>query len=204
MTDMPNLATLPVPATVGQVANTVPKPRQRQRRARRNHTGLTAAQRTGCESYLRELADVIGLTNWHFTLAWDVPAAEDCDAEIESIEGRYAAVVYLSKDFVKLSADEARRVLTHELLHCYWAPTRHFLCSGGAENMLAGTAAAAVVTAAHPQETSGTEQMSTAITMLAGTGAAAVAHAVKLQEEYAVDQLSTAMSRLMPLPTFLA
>lgn len=71
------------------------------------------------QDYLDELVEEMGLLHWELTVDWSDQSAEDCDAQVSVVEGRYSAVLWLHDQFFSLTRDEQRRVLVHELLHMH-------------------------------------------------------------------------------------
>jgi hypothetical protein len=82
---------------------------------------MDAARRRTVEDYLRELQHGVGLSHWDLELDWGEQCAEDCDAQVSCVDGRFAAVLWLHERFFTLSRLDQRRVLVHELLHMHTA-----------------------------------------------------------------------------------
>lgn len=74
------------------------------------------------EAYTAQLQALLGLERWSLTVMWSAPAPSDCDAQVEVIDGRYAALMWLHDEFFTLPLSEQRRVVVHELLHLHTAP----------------------------------------------------------------------------------
>lgn len=94
-------------------------------------------------TYVRAIADHIGLRDWLLVLKHDVPAEETSLASVIAVEGRRFGAVRVCKEFRELTADEQRQVILHELLHCHLAEAHWYL--GNVLPPLLGTAAAPIV-----------------------------------------------------------
>ena len=70
-------------------------------------------------SYIRAMADRLGLTDWHIVLKKEPPEDKDAGASVEAIEGRHLANIYVATDFRQLRAEEQRNRVIHELFHCH-------------------------------------------------------------------------------------
>jgi hypothetical protein len=71
------------------------------------------------EQYIETLKTSLELDRWSTDVVWNSASTDDCDAQVEIIEGRYAALIWLHDDFFILSRAEQRRVVVHELLHLH-------------------------------------------------------------------------------------
>lgn len=80
---------------------------------------LSADQRRAAEAYLAELQQHMSLRHWDLAIDWDEMCADDCDAQVSTVDGRYTAVLWLHDRFFTLPLAEQRRVLVHELLHMH-------------------------------------------------------------------------------------
>jgi hypothetical protein len=68
--------------------------------------------------YLRTLADLVGLRDWHITLSRAV-CDSDSRAQVSVHRGKDEADVTLSAAWRALSPEQRRLTITHELLHCH-------------------------------------------------------------------------------------
>lgn len=69
----------------------------------------------------RLLADALALRDWNFVVSPE-PCAPRFNARIEPTFGRKLATLHVRADFLCLAPHEQRHALTHELLHCHFAP----------------------------------------------------------------------------------
>lgn len=72
--------------------------------------------------YIRDRADQLGLKDWTVELGDQPPMDEDALAELHPTEGRKWAVIRICSHFGKLSPEEQRSAIIHELLHCHQVP----------------------------------------------------------------------------------
>lgn len=69
--------------------------------------------------YIRELADLMGLTDWTFGLSPDQPGNENHGAEINVVYGRKFAEIAFRHDWCHGRPKDFRSLCVHELLHCH-------------------------------------------------------------------------------------
>ncbi len=84
--------------------------------------GLTDAELDVVCSYIRMIADTLGLTEWEFRVEDLVPPDDDENppwAHIDFVYGRRFATIGLCEDFRDLTDRRQRHVIVHELLHCH-------------------------------------------------------------------------------------
>jgi hypothetical protein len=68
--------------------------------------------------YLRELADLLGLRDWHITLSRGI-AAEGSRAQVDIHRTKDECEVRLSNQWRSFSLEQRRLTITHELLHAH-------------------------------------------------------------------------------------
>jgi hypothetical protein len=90
---------------------------------------LLGGDRHQLGEYLRELADLMGLRDWHLILADGPPESEPTEGhrvqgECTVSYGRKSATIAVSDDWAGEDPDELRRVLVHELIHCHQEPVQ--------------------------------------------------------------------------------
>lgn len=83
---------------------------------------MTDPRRRRFGSYLRDLADRLGLRDWTVRVLDGAPDTPDAVATVDCPSGRKIAAVNLSDGFLDLSPAEQRQTLTHELVHCHFWP----------------------------------------------------------------------------------
>jgi len=83
---------------------------------------LTARARKHWLSYVRQLADLMGLKDKRFCIGNDPPVIEDATAEIHCIYGSSWSNVRLSQGFLESPPEIQREVIAHELIHAHFAP----------------------------------------------------------------------------------
>lgn len=76
---------------------------------------------TDVAAYIDTLANLMGLTGWTITVR-PATASEDAEAEIEVVYGRKRAIIHLSDGWDKMSGEDQREALVHELIHAAIAP----------------------------------------------------------------------------------
>lgn len=80
---------------------------------------MTPEQWAYLETYVRDLADRMGLRDWAMVMKRDPPDEESSGAQIEVIYGRKLAWIRVCKDFAEQHPQSQRQYLTHELVHCH-------------------------------------------------------------------------------------
>lgn len=86
--------------------------------------GMPVADHDRIGSYIRTLADKIGLSEWTFELSHEpLGTDEDTDtyAHIVCTEAQCRAVITLGRGFLDEPLRQKRHTLIHELLHCHHA-----------------------------------------------------------------------------------
>jgi hypothetical protein len=68
--------------------------------------------------YLRHLADLLGLRDWHITLS-RASADSGSRAQVSVHRGKDEADVTLNSHWLSYSPEQRRMTLCHELLHCH-------------------------------------------------------------------------------------
>ena len=96
--------------------------------------------------YIREMADLMGLRDWHLIIA-DDPLIDDPDANarVSVVFGQKRASIEFPPDWAERDADGFRRTICHELVHCHlWSMEQRVddLCGvlGSAAYMVASNA----------------------------------------------------------------
>lgn len=86
-------------------------------------TTSTPEQRALIGKYLRELADLMNLRDWHLSVMHATPqddgAAKGYLAMVGTDMGRWEARIYFRNDFWKEEPDVVRETCVHELLHIH-------------------------------------------------------------------------------------
>jgi hypothetical protein len=82
------------------------------------------------QSYIRRVADMVGLTDWTFLVVIDDDCELDDDtgAHCHPIYGRRHARITLCADWHELDADAQRYIVCHELMHCHFAIPGALVC----------------------------------------------------------------------------
>lgn len=70
-------------------------------------------------TYLRQLAWVMALRDWHLTLKRSPLGEDDAHARVDVTTCRKTAIIQLAEVFPRLPVSEQTHVLVHELAHCY-------------------------------------------------------------------------------------
>jgi len=70
-------------------------------------------------TYVRAMADEVGLRDWTFTIMREPAKGDDLGAEITVTYGRRHANVSVCRDWNSLPDHERRHIVVHELLHCF-------------------------------------------------------------------------------------
>lgn len=94
-------------------------------------------ERKALGNYLRTIADLMELRDWHLDLSHGLPDADDAIATCEPIFGRKKAVFRFCDGFENLPREEQRNTVVHELVHCHLAAAQ-----GVAERDMEGVLAA--------------------------------------------------------------
>jgi hypothetical protein len=68
--------------------------------------------------YLRQLADLLGLRDWHITLS-RAHSAHDVFAAVRVDRQKDEATVHLNDTWHGFTPEQQRQTLVHELLHCH-------------------------------------------------------------------------------------
>ena len=79
---------------------------------------MTDEQHAFWESYMRSLADRLGLRDWRFHFD-DQACDDDSAASISCLYGRKSATVRLAREWETHSPEWQRQTLVHEALHCH-------------------------------------------------------------------------------------
>lgn len=81
--------------------------------------------------YIRDMADLCGLRDWHLILEGHVPDRDNEDddtshpaAQIEVTYGRRLACIRVASDWATWTPEELRQTVIHELIHCHQEPMR--------------------------------------------------------------------------------
>jgi hypothetical protein len=88
-------------------------------------TSITRRQRWA--PYVRHLADVLRLRDWRVDVLEELPGGSDAIASCAPVAGRKYAVIRLAESFLTDPTEDQRHTLTHELLHCHFAPMMRLL-----------------------------------------------------------------------------
>ena len=78
-------------------------------------------------AYIREMADIMGLRDWHLNLRHDPPDREECAADIDVVYGRRAAAIRIQTGWEHWKPEDLRSTVAHELIHCHLNPSRNVL-----------------------------------------------------------------------------
>ena len=63
-----------------------------------------------------EVCKALGLPTWKIALM-EKPSSKDAEAEIEPVDGRHAAKLWLSRDWMTFDDDTRRQAIVHEMIH---------------------------------------------------------------------------------------
>lgn len=88
---------------------------------------MTDAEWIVVETYVRNRARELGLSDWDIVIEREPCDDDTAFAENATTPGRRYAKIKLCKRFRELTADEQRSTIIHELLHCHSAGIEHFL-----------------------------------------------------------------------------
>lgn len=87
-------------------------------------SSMSKKQRKEVGEYIRDLADLLMLRDWAFTLKHDpITNDDEAIATVTATYGRKRAVIELCADFLEMSHEEIRHVLVHELIHVHMEPS---------------------------------------------------------------------------------
>lgn len=73
-------------------------------------------------TYVRDVADTLGLSDWTFRIRFDDAADADAIAQVVPTFGQRDAVLLLSALFAWSDPQVQRATICHELIHCILAP----------------------------------------------------------------------------------
>jgi hypothetical protein len=76
--------------------------------------------------YVRRLAELCDLRDWHIDVAVG-GVGEDELATCEATYGQRRAKITLTETWEKLSAEDLRSTVVHELIHCHLGPLDHMV-----------------------------------------------------------------------------
>jgi hypothetical protein len=74
--------------------------------------------------YVRNMADLMGLRDWHLKLMNDPPDDPEAAACCEVIYGQKYALIRFHRDWTSADPEELRSTVIHELIHCHVEPMR--------------------------------------------------------------------------------
>lgn len=77
--------------------------------------------------YFQCLANMLSLKDWGIYISDNEPDRCTSAAEVECIEGRKRALIFLSDCYLKESESEQRHVAVHELIHFHHAHQSHLM-----------------------------------------------------------------------------
>lgn len=83
---------------------------------------MTDPRKQAYQSYVREIADRMGLKDWRITIEDKPPENPNSQASIWMAYGQRLARLYLSEAFLNESPEERRDTIVHELVHLHLAP----------------------------------------------------------------------------------
>jgi hypothetical protein len=95
------------PYTVGEMAETAEK------------TMLLNGDRDQLRTYLRELADLVGLRDWTINVLETPPSNPEHAASIDVRYGRKYVNIDFLPEWASWPAEDLRQTCVHELLHCH-------------------------------------------------------------------------------------
>lgn len=84
--------------------------------------------------YIGELAELMGLKDWHLELNNRAPNGDTAIGEIECVYGRKYGIVRLKEGWGQRKPEDQRQTIAHELIHCHLEPLVQHV-----ENDLKGT-----------------------------------------------------------------
>ena len=79
------------------------------------------AQLTALQSYIRQCADLLGLTDWEVELRPEPPDDPIAGACVEWTDAKRYAHIKLPTDFLSFTQDKQREYIVHELIHLHFA-----------------------------------------------------------------------------------
>lgn len=77
--------------------------------------------------YIRQIADTLHLRDWRIDVIEELPGGSDAIASCAPVAGRKYAVIRLAECFLTDPPVDQRQTVTHELLHCHFAPMMRLL-----------------------------------------------------------------------------
>lgn len=80
-------------------------------------------------TYLRTLADLMGLKDWEITLSWDYSDDDSAAAMCHTTYGRKTALIRFGVAWWDNDPETQRYYCVHELLHCHTTPMHTALCN---------------------------------------------------------------------------
>lgn len=95
--------------------------------------GFTPAQQRAIGSYLRRLADAMGLRDWLLYVSHEPPAVAAAEAMVRVVYGRKIATIWLSREFGEMPRGRIRHILVHELTHVILDPVTSVIQNTGQE-----------------------------------------------------------------------
>lgn len=87
---------------------------------------MTARKREGVVEYITKLQGLMHLTHWDIGVV-EGSAAPGNYAQVQTITGRYSALIHLCDEWESLSREDERQYVVHELLHVHQAMIHPFL-----------------------------------------------------------------------------
>jgi len=99
---------------------------------------MTDKQHTDLSTYVRTLADMLGLKDAVVEISRDEPEREDCAANVRGVPGRKFWSVSFGPRFWEMTADDKRETIVHELLHCHMDPALDHVRTDLYENRIVG------------------------------------------------------------------
>lgn len=77
---------------------------------------VTKREAQAVTDYAADLIALLALPRYRVLVMTD-PADDDAIAEIDTVEGKWVARLWLASDWMKRTSDERRETITHEVLH---------------------------------------------------------------------------------------
>ena len=78
-------------------------------------------------TYIRDMANRIGLRDWLIELSNDRPDDDNCAADVDVVYGRKVAVIRMAPSWSSEKPESLRATVAHELIHCHMNPMRNVL-----------------------------------------------------------------------------